>query len=108
MNNHYLTSFLRNFPAQLRRLDDTAGGVSMVDEPDLDTAVFCRVVKDVRPRDRDQDDWDIRGGSREEEEEEVVVIPGTGARFSLRKGDVYVVRYSAVRKYVLGGQVELI
>ena len=82
----------------------------MVDEPDLDSAVFCRVVKDVRPRDRDQEEWDIRGRSREEEEEEeeVVVIPGTGARFSLRKGDVYVVRYSAVRKYVLGGQVELI
>lgn len=78
----------------------------MIDEPDLDSAVFCRVVKDVWPQDHDREEWGIRGS--EEEEGEVVVIPGTGARFTLRRGDVYVVRYSAVRKYVLGGQVELI
>ncbi|KAF8477023.1 hypothetical protein BDZ91DRAFT_688061 [Kalaharituber pfeilii] len=92
LNNHYLASFLRNFPAQLRRLDDTAGGISMIEEPDLDSAVFCAVVKDVGGED---------GGAE-------VVIPGTGARFTLRKGDVYVVRYSAVRKFVLEGAVELI
>ncbi|RPB26133.1 GINS complex, Sld5 component [Terfezia boudieri ATCC MYA-4762] len=89
LNNHYLSSFLRNFPAQLRRLDDAAGGVSMVEEPDLDSAVFCRVVRVL-------------------EEGEELVVKGTDARVELMKGDVVVVRYRAVRKWVLGGEVELI
>lgn len=89
LNNHYLSSFLRNFPAQLRRLDDAAGGVSMVEEPDLDSAVFCRVVREL-------------------EEGEELVVKGTDARVELMKGDVVVVRYRAVRKWVLGGEVELI
>jgi len=88
LNNHYLVSFLRNFPEQLRRLDDTAGGITMIEEPDLDGAVFCRVVKDVE------------GVS--------VRIPGTGTEFELREGDIYVVRYSAVREFVGTGDVELI
>jgi GINS complex subunit 4 len=90
LNNHYLASFLRNFPEQLRRLDDTAGGISMVEEPDLDSAVFCRVVKRIG------------------EEESVVRIPGTGTEFRLNVGDVYVVRYSAVKEFVVRGEVELI
>ncbi|KAF8426042.1 hypothetical protein EV426DRAFT_594849 [Tirmania nivea] len=89
LNNHYLSSFLRNFPAQLRRLDDAAGGVSMVEEPDLDSAVFCRVVREL--------------GEGEE-----LVVKGTDARVELSRGDVVVVRYRAVRKWVLGGEVELL
>lgn len=88
LNSHFLSSFLRNFPEQLRRLDDKAGGISMVEEPDLDGAVFCKVVKDVEDRS--------------------VRIPGTDAEFELKRGDVYVVRYSAVREFVLSGEVELI
>jgi GINS complex subunit 4 len=60
----------------------------MVEEPDLDGAVFCKVVKDVEGR--------------------IARIPGTDAEFELRQGDVFVVRYSAVREFVLGGEVELI
>jgi GINS complex subunit 4 len=88
LNNHYLSSFLRNFPEQLRRLDDTAGGISMVEEPDMDSAVFCRVVRNVQNA--------------------VVRIPGTDTEFELAKDDVYVVRYSAVREFVVSGDVELI
>ncbi|KAH8146479.1 uncharacterized protein LAJ45_09425 [Morchella importuna] len=88
LNSHYLSSFLRNFPEQLRRLDDKAGGISMVEEPDLDGAVFCKVVRDVEDR--------------------TVKILGTDAEFELKKGDIYVVRYSAVREFVLNGEVELI
>jgi len=61
----------------------------MVEEPDLDSAVFCRVVREL--------------GEGEE-----LVVKGTDARVELRKGDVVVVRYRAVRKWVLGGEVELI
>ncbi|KAI5789709.1 hypothetical protein DFH27DRAFT_517779 [Peziza echinospora] len=88
LNNFYLGAFLKGFPEQLRRLDDTAGGISMVEEPDMEGAVFCVVVKEIK--------------------DEEVRIKGTDAVFTLRKGDVYVVRYSAVREYVLAGEVELI
>jgi len=88
LNSHFLASFLRGFPEQLRRLDDKAGGISMVEEPDLDGAVFCKVVKDI--------------------EDNIARIPGTDAEFKLTKGDVYVVRYSAVREFILRGEVELI
>lgn len=87
LNNHYLSSFMKNLPEGLRRLDDTAGGISMIDEPDLDSAVFCKVVSDV---------------------EEEVRISGTEAEFRLKRGDVLVVRYSAIREFVGTGQVELI
>ncbi|KAH0536324.1 hypothetical protein FGG08_006797 [Glutinoglossum americanum] len=84
---HFLSSFLRNFPAQLQRLDDTAGGISMIDSPDLDTAVFVRVLRDV---------------------EEPLVIAGTDASVVLKRGDVWVVRYSVVSELVAEGDVELI
>ncbi|KAI9785087.1 MAG: GINS complex subunit [Candelina submexicana] len=87
LSNHYHVSFLSNFPTQLQRLDDTAGGISMIEQPDLDTAVFVRVLRDVY---------------------EPVVIEGTDTEFQLRRGDVHVVRYSVIREAVLAGDVELI
>jgi len=87
LNSHFQSSFLRNFPEKLRRLDDKAGGITMIDEPDLDSAVFCRVLKNV---------------------EEIISIPGTGDDFRLNEDDMLVVRYSAIRKYVMSGDIELI
>jgi len=87
LNSHFQSSFLRNFPEKLRRLDDKAGGITMIDEPDLDSAVFCRVLKNV---------------------EEIISISGTGDDFRLNEDDMLVVRYSAIRKYVMSGDIELI
>lgn len=87
MNNHYLASFLKNFPENLRRLDDTVGRLSMVDEPDMDSAVFCKVNRDVDTE---------------------ITIRGTDAAFELKRGEVLVVRYSAIRELVGNGDVELI
>lgn len=88
LNSHYQASFLGKLPAPLQRLDDTAGGTTMIETPDLDAAVFCRVVKDV---------------------EDTISFPGTDTEdFVLRKGDVLVVRYSAVMVYIKKGDVELI
>ncbi|ORY11820.1 hypothetical protein BCR34DRAFT_483535 [Clohesyomyces aquaticus] len=86
LSQHYASSFLSQFPAQLQRLDDTAGGISMVDKPDEDAAVFCRALRDVGQ----------------------VVVEGTDRRFEMVRGDVSVVRWSAVRRAVLGGDAELI
>jgi GINS complex subunit 4 len=84
---HYHSSFLSQFPTPLQRLDDTAGGISMVDGPDVDNAVFCR----VRARDIGE-----------------VAIQGTGAAFEMKRGDVFVVRWSVIKDLVGEGKVELI
>jgi GINS complex subunit 4 len=86
LTTHYRTSFLAQFPAQLQRLDDTAGGISMIDRPDGDKAVFVRVLRDCG----------------------VVSVEGTDVRCEMRRGDVWVVRYSAVRDRVGDGDCELI
>ncbi|KAI4280273.1 MAG: hypothetical protein L6R38_004580 [Xanthoria sp. 2 TBL-2021] len=84
---HYRSSFLSQFPTSLQRLDDTAGGISMIEQPDTDTAVFVRALRDI---------------------EEPIVIEGTDTDFEMRRGDVYVVRWSAVREHVMSGDAELI
>ncbi|KAL8930769.1 MAG: hypothetical protein Q9208_000310 [Pyrenodesmia sp. 3 TL-2023] len=84
---HYRSSFLSQFPASLQRLDDTAGGISMIEQPDVEKAVFVRALRDV---------------------EEPIIVDGTDIDFEMRRGDVYVVRWSAVRDVVMNGDAELI
>ncbi|KAF2115513.1 hypothetical protein BDV96DRAFT_492768 [Lophiotrema nucula] len=86
LSTHYTSSFLSQFPANLQRLDDTTGGVSMVDKPDEDAAVFVRALKDVGQ----------------------IFVEGTEKKFEIRRGDVYVVRWSAIRRWVELGDLELI
>lgn len=82
LNNHYLDSFLRQFPEGMRRLDENHGGSVMVEAPDYDSAVFCKVVRD---------------------------IGDTGwADLHLLKDQLYIIRYSMVRQHVMSGAVELI
>lgn len=58
----------------------------MIEEPDLESAVFMRIVKDIE-----------------------VESPGdANETLEMRRGDVYVIRYSAVRDAVRNGDVELI
>lgn len=86
LSTHYHSSFLSQFPTALQRLDDTAGGISMVDTPDADVAVFCRALRDIG----------------------VINVEGTERAFEMKRGDCWVVRWSAVRERVLAGDVELI
>ncbi|KAF2195425.1 GINS complex, Sld5 component [Zopfia rhizophila CBS 207.26] len=86
LSQHYHSSFLSQFPDALQRLDDTTGGMSMIDKPDEDTAVFCRVLREVG----------------------VVSVEGTDRVFEMKRGDVWVVRWSAIRQRVLLGDIELI
>ena len=88
LSHHYQSSFLSSFPTALQKLDDTAGGISMVDKPDEDNAVFCRVL-------RDAGSVEIRGESGVTE-------------VDLKRGDVWVLRWSAVGESVRTGDVELI
>lgn len=86
--SHYSASFLSSFPQALQKLDDTSGGISMVDKPDEDSAVFCRVLRDA--------------GSVEIQSE------GGAADVDLKRGDVWVLRWSAVKDSVVTGDVELL
>lgn len=60
----------------------------MVDTPDSESAVFCRVLRDCG----EVDIWGEDGR----------------AKVDLRRGDVWVLRWSAVKERVVGGDVELI
>ena len=87
LHNHYLSSFLSSFPASLQNLNDTAGNISMIDAPDLDTAVFIRLLRDavVEGRGTDADD----------------TMDGKG-------GDVVILRWSDARTLVESGRAELV
>lgn len=89
LSKHYAASFLASFPAQLQKLDDTGGGISMVDAPDLDTAVFIRVLRDV---------------------EQPVMVHGEQGEgeVDLRRGGVWVLRWRDVRVGVISGDLELL
>ncbi|OJJ86071.1 putative GINS DNA replication complex subunit Sld5 [Aspergillus glaucus CBS 516.65] len=88
---HYGSSFLSAFPPQLRRLDDNAGGTSMVQGPEGKEAVFVRCLVD---------------------EVGVVVPPGDGVEemvgTGMRMGDVWVVRWEGVRGAWERGEVEVL
>ncbi|KAK5119402.1 hypothetical protein LTR85_007502 [Meristemomyces frigidus] len=88
LSQHYHSSFLSTLPTVLHNLDDTAGGITMVDKPEEDSAVFCRVL-------RDAGNVDIQGEAGR-------------ADVELRRGDVWVLRWSAVSEAVKRGDVELI
>lgn len=59
----------------------------MIDQPDLDKAVFVRALRDV---------------------ERPIFVEGTDMGFQMMKGDIFVVRWSAVRELVLDEHAELL
>lgn len=68
-------------------MDDSAGGISMVEVPDVDKAVFVRALRDI---------------------DSLIHVEGTDMGFQMLKGDIYAVRWSAIRQLVLSGDAELI
>ncbi|KAF7714783.1 Uncharacterized protein PECH_007316 [Penicillium ucsense] len=95
---HYGASFLGAFPRQLRRLDDNAGGTSMVQGPEVKEVVFVRClaaqVNCVMEGEGDGVDGEDGLG------DEIGV--------TMQMGDVWVVRWDGVRKAWERGEVELL
>ncbi|OAA82430.1 DNA replication complex GINS protein sld5 [Akanthomyces lecanii RCEF 1005] len=87
LHNHYLSSFLASFPEKLQNLNDTAGNISMIDSPDMDTAVFVRML-------RDRDVYG-RGTDRDN------TLPTSN-------GDVLILRWSSAKQLVLDMDAELV
>ncbi|CAK7263048.1 GINS complex subunit [Sporothrix epigloea] len=87
LHNHYLSSFLGSFPPTLQNLNDTAGNISMIDGPDVDGAVFVRLLRDGA----------VRGHGIDIDE----IVRG-------RDGDVLVLRWSDGKPLVEAGDAELV
>ncbi|KAI9738761.1 MAG: GINS complex subunit [Cirrosporium novae-zelandiae] len=90
----YRDSFLSSLPEALRRLDDKVGGVGMgmIEGPDVDKAVFVRVLRD------EGGGYGGVGGEGE----------GEGVLEGTRRGDVIVRRWREVRGVWGMGGVELV
>ncbi|KAF9365121.1 GINS complex subunit [Mortierella sp. NVP85] len=84
---HFHTSILASLPTSLQGQDDTVFDrkLSMVPQPKLDEAVFCRIVEDI--------------GDFQLDEDETV---------ELEAGQIYLFRYRTVRGLLQRGQIELI
>jgi len=95
LHGHYLSSFLGSFPQNLQNLNDTAGGINMVDGPDEEGGVFVRGL-----------------GSREVGGEGTVIVRGHGrtddGEVPVDRGDVVIARWSDVRDLVDNGEMELV
>ena len=87
LHNHYLSSFLSSFPPSLQNLNDTAGNISMIDAPDLDTAVFIRLLCDTEVEGRGTD---------------------VDGRMDGKNGDVVILRWSGAKPLVESGRAELV
>lgn len=87
LHNHYLSSFLSSFPPNLQNLNDTVGGISMIETPDLDAAVIIRLLKDsfVEGRGVDSD----------------------GA-LQMKEGDIVILRWADAKPLVEAGNAELV
>lgn len=85
---HYNAAFLASFPTSLQKLDDVSGGISMIDAPDLDSAVFVRVLRDCGV-------LEVHGQDATIEDE-------------LHRGDIWLARWRGVRDRVRAGDIEVI
>ena len=94
----YESSFLNAFPQGLRRLDDSSGGVPMVEAPDGAKAVVVRCLSEgTWSNERDVDDT---ADLRQEDGASVVL--------RMRRGEIWVVRWRDVKKGVERAEIELL
>lgn len=87
LHNHYLSSFLSSFPNNLQNLNDAAGGISMIETPDLESAVFVRLLKDAFVEGRGVD---------------------TDQAQDMKESDIVILRWSDAKPLVEAGSAELV
>ncbi|KAK4105527.1 GINS complex, Sld5 component [Parathielavia hyrcaniae] len=87
LHNHYLSSFLSSFPAGLQNLNDSAAGISMIETPDLESAVFIRLLRDAPVEGRGVDADGAMDG---------------------RESDIVILRWSDAKPLVEAGTAELV
>ncbi|KAM7222113.1 putative DNA replication complex GINS protein SLD5 [Rhypophila decipiens] len=87
LHEHYMSSFLAEFPPQLQNLNDTAGNLNMIDPPDLDSAVFVRLLRDTLVESRGVDDDGLIEG---------------------KEGQIFILRWADAKPLVERSSAELI
>ncbi|KAK3310048.1 uncharacterized protein B0T15DRAFT_386130 [Chaetomium strumarium] len=87
LHNHYLSSFLSSFPPNLQNLNDTSVGLNMIDAPDLESAVFIRLLKNAVVKGRGVDADDV---------------------FDARESDIVILRWADAKPLVEAGSAELV
>ena len=87
LHNHYLSSFLASFPARLQNLNDNSANINMIDSPDLDTAVFVRLLRDamVESKGIDADD------TSEAKDGSIIILRWSDAKPLVDRGDAELV-----------------
>lgn len=82
LHNHYLSSFLGSFPQPLQNLNDTAGNISMIDAPDLEAAVFIRLLRDTTVESKGVD----ADGSLDAKDGSILILRWSDAKPLVQKG----------------------
>ncbi|KAI1908791.1 GINS complex subunit [Ophidiomyces ophidiicola] len=97
LSAHYSQSFLSSFPPALRKLDDNAGGTSMVTKPETKEVVFVRCLAES---------VDMVIPAEPEQADRLTMGDRLGERMG--KGEVWMVRWEAVREAWRKGEVEVL
>ncbi len=87
LHNHYLSSFLSSFPPSLQNLNDATGNINMIDSPDLETAVFIRLLRDTQVEGRGVD----ADGAMEGRESDIVILRWNDAKPLVEAGSAELV-----------------
>ncbi|KAH8905029.1 GINS complex, Sld5 component [Coniochaeta sp. PMI_546] len=87
LHNHYLSSFLASFPAPLQNLNDASANINMIDSPDLDSAVFVRLLRDTMVESRGID----ADGALEGRDGSILILRWSDAKPLVEKGDAELV-----------------
>lgn len=98
LEEFYGGSFLSAFPAGLRRLDDVSGGASMVEGPDVGSAVVVRCLAELW-----RNEEDVENAANEDGED-----TGASVELRMRRGEIWIVRWRDVKAGVERGDVELL
>jgi GINS complex subunit 4 len=93
----YATAFTDSFPVHLRNFSDSRNE-EMIEKLDVDKAVFCRVIRTP-----------VDGGEiRFPKYHFPGVADDSDDELTLEQGNIFLIRYSAVRRFIMDGDVELI
>ncbi len=87
LHNHYLSSFLSSFPPTLQNLNDSTGNINMIDSPDLEAAVFIRLLRDTLVEGRGVD----ADGAMDGRESDVVILRWNDAKLLVESGSAELV-----------------
>lgn len=106
LSQHFATSFLSSFPVQLRKLDDTAGGVSMVDQPSVKEVVCVRClapeVSIVVPL------GEMTGTEAGDWEPDYASSQDVRLGQLMKRGEIWLVRWEGVKTAWKKGDVEVL